>query len=198
MLPHELADEACSLRPNEDRLTRDRRDPSRRLEPGEPTLPPLGDPQPTSASRTAQAQRILAGRGAARARRRRSGSPTASRPSCAVAASRAARSGSRRPEVNFAFDGRGGVERAWLEAEPSAHALIEELMILANEAVAAFTRGREGEVALPRPRAARAAGGRAPALEAGRPRGADPAGAEAREHEPGGRGAASPRRRASA
>jgi ribonuclease R len=46
------------------------------------------------------------------------------------------------PEVVFAFDGRGGVERAWLEREPEAHALIEELMILANEAVGAFLAGR--------------------------------------------------------
>jgi ribonuclease R len=46
------------------------------------------------------------------------------------------------PEVNFAFDGNGGVERAWLEAEPAAHALIEELMILANEAVAEFLASR--------------------------------------------------------
>jgi ribonuclease R len=49
------------------------------------------------------------------------------------------------PEVNFAFDGKGKVERSWLEAEPAAHALIEELMILANEAVAEFlaTRRRD-------------------------------------------------------
>jgi ribonuclease R len=46
------------------------------------------------------------------------------------------------PEVNFAFDGNGGVERAWLEEEPQAHALIEELMILANEAVAEFLSSR--------------------------------------------------------
>ena len=46
------------------------------------------------------------------------------------------------PEINFAFDGKGGVERAWLEAEPAAHALIEELMILANEAVAEFLSSR--------------------------------------------------------
>jgi ribonuclease R len=39
-------------------------------------------------------------------------------------------------EINFAFDGEGGVESAWLESEPHAHALVEELMILANEAVA--------------------------------------------------------------
>jgi ribonuclease R len=49
------------------------------------------------------------------------------------------------PEVSFAFDGSGGVERAWLESEPEAHALIEELMIAANEAVAQLlaSRGRE-------------------------------------------------------
>jgi ribonuclease R len=45
-------------------------------------------------------------------------------------------------EVSFAFDGQGGVERAWIEAEPHAHALVEELMILANEAVARFLSGR--------------------------------------------------------
>jgi ribonuclease R len=41
-------------------------------------------------------------------------------------------------EVAFAFDGEGGVERAWIEAEPLAHSLVEEMMILANEAVAGF------------------------------------------------------------
>jgi ribonuclease R len=50
-------------------------------------------------------------------------------------------------EVSFAFDGRGGVERAWIEAEPHAHALVEELMIVANEAVAHFLGGR-GSAAL--------------------------------------------------
>jgi ribonuclease R len=49
------------------------------------------------------------------------------------------------PEITFAFDGRGGVERAWLESEPKAHALIEELMILANEAVAGLLAGRRRE-----------------------------------------------------
>jgi ribonuclease R len=37
------------------------------------------------------------------------------------------------------------VERAWLEGEPHAHALVEELMILANEAVAAFLAERRLE-----------------------------------------------------
>ncbi|MGH3053157.1 MAG: RNB domain-containing ribonuclease [Gaiellaceae bacterium] len=45
-------------------------------------------------------------------------------------------------EISFAFDGQGGVERAWIEAEPHAHALVEELMILANEAVARFLGSR--------------------------------------------------------
>src|SRR5207302_10994975 len=48
-------------------------------------------------------------------------------------------------EIAFAFDGRGGVERAWREEEPSAHALVEELMILANEAVAGLLAGRRRE-----------------------------------------------------
>ncbi len=46
------------------------------------------------------------------------------------------------PEIEVAFDGRGGVERAWVESEPHAHALVEELMILANEAVAGLLAGR--------------------------------------------------------
>lgn len=48
-------------------------------------------------------------------------------------------------EVVFAFDGSGGVEDAWIEAEPAAHALIEELMILANEAVASLLASRRRE-----------------------------------------------------
>jgi ribonuclease R len=49
------------------------------------------------------------------------------------------------PEVNFAFDGHGGVERAWLESEPTAHRLVEELMIAANEAVAELLSSRRRE-----------------------------------------------------
>jgi ribonuclease R len=48
-------------------------------------------------------------------------------------------------EISFAFDGSGGVERAWVESEPHAHALVEELMILANEAVAQLLAGRRRE-----------------------------------------------------
>jgi ribonuclease R len=45
------------------------------------------------------------------------------------------------PELAFSFaDGR--VAAAWLEGEPHAHMLVEELMILANEHVAAFLSSR--------------------------------------------------------
>jgi ribonuclease R len=46
------------------------------------------------------------------------------------------------PEEVFSFDGNGGVADAWLEGEPHAHMLVEELMILANECVGAFLSAR--------------------------------------------------------
>jgi len=48
-------------------------------------------------------------------------------------------------EIAFSFDGQGGIEQAWLEAEPHAHMLVEEHMILANEAVASLLAGRRRE-----------------------------------------------------
>jgi ribonuclease R len=48
-------------------------------------------------------------------------------------------------EVAFSFDGRESVERGWVEAEPLAHTLVEELMILANEAVARLLASRRRE-----------------------------------------------------
>jgi len=48
-------------------------------------------------------------------------------------------------EVEFASDGEGGVERAWIEREPLAHMLVEELMIAANEAVADLLASRKRE-----------------------------------------------------
>src|SRR5205823_6265668 len=48
------------------------------------------------------------------------------------------------PEVVFRFED-GRVAEAWLEGEPHAHMLVEELMILANEHVAAFLAGRNRE-----------------------------------------------------
>ncbi len=49
------------------------------------------------------------------------------------------------PDISFEFDGEGGVTRAWRESEPEAHALVEELMIAANEAVAGLLAGRRRE-----------------------------------------------------
>jgi ribonuclease R len=48
-------------------------------------------------------------------------------------------------EIAFAFDGEGGIERAWVETEPLAHSVVEELMIAANEAVAELLAGRRRE-----------------------------------------------------
>jgi ribonuclease R len=45
-------------------------------------------------------------------------------------------------ETQFEFDGNGGVARAWRESEPESHALVEELMIAANEAVARLLSSR--------------------------------------------------------
>ena len=49
------------------------------------------------------------------------------------------------PEIVFEFDGQGGVARAWRESEPEAHRLVEELMIRANELVAGLLAGRRRE-----------------------------------------------------
>jgi ribonuclease R len=133
MLPPELSENACSLRPHEDRLT------------VTVELPPGGEPlfyrsviRSDARLTYGQVQRgevelpevALAAEYSAELRRRR----------FARGALRV-----ETPEVNFAFDGRGGVDRAWLEAEPEAHALIEELMIAANEAVAGLLWSRRRE-----------------------------------------------------
>ena len=139
MLPHELADDACSLRPHEDRLC-----VTVEIAPG-------GEPsfyRSVIRSRErftyGQAQRILEG---GEQHELADEVRLADSVSAELRRRRFARGALRveSPEVNFAFDGQGGVERAWLEAEPTAHALIEELMILANEAVAAFLAGRRAE-----------------------------------------------------
>jgi ribonuclease R len=136
MLPPSLSEDACSLRPNVERLT------------VTVEFPPGGEPlfyrsvirsdarltygQVGRGELPAEvaAEVELAGRVAAELRRRRF-----------------ARGALRieTPEVNFEFDGRGGVARAWLEGEPEAHALIEELMIMANEAVAGLLSARRRE-----------------------------------------------------
>jgi ribonuclease R len=136
MLPHELADDACSLRPHQDRLC-----VTVELPPGN------GDPSfyrsvirsrarmtyaevqrrdvPEELSEQVELAAEIAG--ALRAERFRRGAlQVVSR------------------ELAFSFaDGR--VENAWREGEPDAHMLVEELMIRANEAVAAFLAGRKRE-----------------------------------------------------
>jgi len=140
MLPHDLADDLCSLRPHVDRLTVTVELPFDEREPSFYRSVIRSDARLTYG----QAQRMLAGDegflllddlrrldGYARELRRR----------------RFARGALRiqSPEIVFAFDDRGGVARAWLEGEPEAHALVEEYMILANEAVARLLSSRNRE-----------------------------------------------------
>jgi ribonuclease R len=146
MLPPELADDVCSLRPHQDRLCVTVEMPfDAGLEPGEPSFY-----RSVIRSRErltyGQAERILGGKERA--------SPDvaealrlAERLALELRQRRFARGALRitTREIAFAFDGRGSVERAWLESEPHAHLLIEELMILANEAVAGLLAGRRRE-----------------------------------------------------
>jgi ribonuclease R len=137
MLPHELADDLCSLRPHVDRLT-----VTVEL-PHDGSAPSFYRSVIRSDARLSygQAARILAGREDfalhdvlrrldERARELRR--------------ARFARGALRvtTPEVVFEFDGRGGVASARREGEPEAHALVEEFMILANEAVAQLLASR--------------------------------------------------------
>jgi ribonuclease R len=143
MLPERLSADLCSLRPHQDRRCVTVEVPfDGGLESGEPLVY-----RSLIRSRErltySQAERILAGREQAA-------------PELAAAlegAERLARELRRRRyargalrietgEVAFAFDSGGRVERAWMESEPRAHALVEELMILANEVVGAFLAGR--------------------------------------------------------
>jgi ribonuclease R len=146
MLMPALADDACSLRPNVHRLTVTVEIPfDGALDPGPPTFY-----RSVIRSRARlsypQAEAILAGRERAEAELAEALRLT-DRISSELRRRRFARGALRveSPEITFAFDGRDGVERAWLEAEPKAHALIEELMILANEAVAGLLASRRRE-----------------------------------------------------
>ena len=146
MLPPQLADDLCSLRPNQDRLCVTVEVPfDGALRPGEPTFY-----RSVIRSRErltyGQAERILGGKeraapDVAEALR------IAERLALELRRRRFARGALRitTREIVFAFDGAGGIERAWLESEPHAHLLIEELMILANEAVAGLLAGRRRE-----------------------------------------------------
>jgi len=133
MLPHELADDLCSLRPNEDRLCVTVEIPPR----GEPTFYrsvirsdarlTYGQAQRREAPEQILDQLTLNDKLASALRARRF-----ARGALQV----------QTPEVVFRFDGDGGVADAWLEGEPHAHILVEELMILANECVGAFLASR--------------------------------------------------------
>src|SRR6266545_991703 len=137
MLPHELADDLCSLRPHVDRLCVTVELPLDESEPAFYRSVIRSDARLSYG----EAARILAGaesfplvdvlrRLDARARDLRH--------------RRFARGALRiqTPEVVFEFDGRGGVASAHREGEPEAHALVEEFMIRTNEAVAELLASR--------------------------------------------------------
>jgi ribonuclease R len=142
MLPPELSEELCSLRPHVDRLCVTVEIP---LPDGEPSF--YRSVIRSDARLTyGQAEAILAGRERAEPeltealRRAETLAQTLRDRRFARGALRVETS-----EVAFAFDGEGGVERAWRESEPHAHMLVEELMILANELVAGLLAGRRRE-----------------------------------------------------
>ena len=141
MLPPELADDLCSLRPHVDRLC------------VTVELPPAGEPLfYRSAIRSAhrltygQVQRVLDGHERVEPELAEALRLTDELTS-ELRRRRFARGALRieTGELEFAFDGRGGVERAWRQEEPKAHALVEELMILANERVAELLADRRRE-----------------------------------------------------
>ncbi len=146
MLPPELSEDLCSLRPRQDRLCVTVEVPfGPGLELGEPSFY-----RSVIRSRErltyGQAERILRGDEKADPEIAE-GLKLAEELAVELRRRRFARGALRitKPETTFAFDERGGVERAWLESEPHAHMLVEELMILANEAVGALLAGRNRE-----------------------------------------------------
>jgi ribonuclease R len=142
MLPPQLSDDLCSLRPDVDRLCVT---VEVELATGEARF--YRSVIRSRARLTyAQAEAILAGRERAepeltQALRR------AEEVTAGLRERRFARGALRieSTEVAFRFDGEGGVADAWRESEPKAHVLVEELMILANEAVAGLLAGRRRE-----------------------------------------------------
>jgi len=142
MLPQDLSEDLCSLRPHEDRLCVTVEMP---LDGGEPSFY-----RSVIRSRErftyGRAEAILAGRERAdadltEALRR------AEVVSTDLRERRFARGALRveSPEIEFEFDSNGGVARAWRAQEAHSHMLVEELMILANERVAALLAGRRRE-----------------------------------------------------
>jgi ribonuclease R len=135
MLPHELADDLCSLRPHVERLT------------VTVEMPPQGDALFYRSVIRSDA-RLTYGQA------ERKDAPTEILEQLALNDVLASELRRRRftrgalqiatPEVAFSFaDGR--VADAWLEGEPHAHMLVEELMIRANEHVAELLAARDRE-----------------------------------------------------
>ena len=137
MLPPELSNDLCSLRPDVDRLC------------VTVEIPPGGGEPSFYRSVIRSDARLTYGQ----AQRRDVPDGVADELELAAAYSadlrkkRFARGALRveRPELEFEFDGEGGVARAFWQGEPEAHALVEELMIAANEAVAELLSSRRRE-----------------------------------------------------
>ena len=136
MLPHELADDLCSLRPLQDRLC------------VTVEMPPSGEPQFYRSVIRSDARLTY---GQAEAREAPPAVVEALKLNDALARDWRAKRFERgalqvqTPEVVFSFDGDGGVADARLEGEPHSHMLVEELMIRANEHVGAFLAARRRE-----------------------------------------------------
>jgi len=135
MLPPDLADDACSLRPHLDRLC------------VTVEMPPGGEPSFYRSVINSKG-RLTYGQA-----ERREAEPEileqldlAAEVASALRAARFGRGALEivSPETAFSF-AEGRVSNAWREREPHAHMLVEELMIRANEHVAEFLarRGRE-------------------------------------------------------
>jgi len=138
MLPPELADEACSLRPHEDRLC------------VTVEIPPEGEPLFYRSVINSDA-RLTYGQA-----ERREAPPEILEQldlNAVLATGLRKRRFARgalevqTPEVAFRF-AEGRVAAAWLEGEPNAHMLVEELMILANEHVAGISSAARNRPAL--------------------------------------------------
>jgi ribonuclease R len=138
MLPHDLADDLCSLRPHQDRLC------------VTVEIPPGGEEPQFYRSVIRSDARLTYGQA-----QRRDAPPEIlaalelnDELARGLRAKRFARGALQvqTPEVVFSFDGEGGVADAWLEGEPHAHMLVEELMVLANELVGGFLAGRRRAV----------------------------------------------------
>ncbi len=147
MLPPQLSDDLCSLRPYQDRLAVTVEIPfvGAGLDPGEPLF--YRSLIRSRARLTySQAEAILAGRERAEPALA-DALRLAERLATLLRSRRFARGALRieSPETSFALDGEGGVASARLESEPHAHMLVEELMIAANEAVAGFLASRGHE-----------------------------------------------------